>query len=190
MSLAVIPARSGSRRIPGKNVRLFHGKPIMAYSIDAARESGLFSDVVVSTDSHEYAEVAKAYGAKVHMRSRRMSVDEVGTQEVARAVLDWWKETHRTPEYACCIYATVPMLRVEDLIDGRNMMRVRDDFAFVPGWFYWGRDEWFGVRPLGAPTFEVEPERYIDINTEDDWQRAERMYAELQERRMEAEAQV
>lgn len=187
MSLAIIPARSGSRRIPGKNIRLFAGKPMIAYSIEAARESGLFTEVAVSTDSHEYAAVAKAYGAKVHLRARRWAADAIGTNQVTRVVLDWWKETHLPPEYACCIYATAPMLRPDDLMNGFNMMRVMDDFAFVPGWFYWGRDEWFGVRPLGAPRLDVEPERYIDINTEEDFQKAERMYAALQERRLQAE---
>ena len=81
MNIAIIPARGGSKRIPGKNIKLFAGKPLIAYSINAAKASGLFDKIIISTDSEEVAEVAKSYGADVpFMRPQELSNDLVGTR--------------------------------------------------------------------------------------------------------------
>jgi pseudaminic acid cytidylyltransferase len=191
MNLALIPARAGSRRIKGKNVRLFHGKPIIAYSIDTARQSGLFQEIVVSTDSEDYAAVAKAYGAKVHMRSKKMSADEVGTQDVAKLVLEWWATCHpdRPAELACCIYACAPTMLPEDLLRGyTSLLKHELDYAYVEGWFYMGYADRF-LADLGLDMGQsrkilVPEERWVDINTEEDWQHAERLYGALQREHM------
>lgn len=192
MNIAIIPARAGSKRIPGKNVRPFFGKPIIAYSIETARASRLFEEIVVSTDSPAYAAVAKGYGAKVHMRPAKLADDITGTQEVMRSALTWWKDTHRdpnlVPEIACCIYATAPMLRASDLIIAAAN-QPRHPYVYVSGYFYLGHALAFvgGVPIESGWEMPYPSERYVDINTEADWQRAERMYAELQERRAEQE---
>lgn len=171
-AVAIIPARGGSRRIPRKNIRPFHGRPIIAYSIETARASGLFDRVCVSTDDPAIADIAASCGAWPIPRSSRLAVDEAGTQEVMVEAL-----RDIECDYACCIYATAPTMTVADLQRGFDEMVRRDDYAYIHGWFYWGRAAWFGVRPLGEEM--VRPERWIDINTEDDWQRAEGMYAAL-----------
>lgn len=177
MRVAIIPARGGSRRIPRKNIRGFHGKPIIAYSIEAAKASGLFDQIFISTDDPEAINIARDYECFIHLRSTAyLSGSEAGTQEVVEDCL----LNSVNADYACCIYATAPMLRPSDLVNGHDLLRVIDDYAYVPGWFYWGRAEWFGVRPLKEPApLVVEVGRYIDINTEEDWKRAEEMYAAL-----------
>jgi len=87
MTICIIPARKNSRRIPGKNIKMFYGKPIIAYSIESAIESGLFDHVIISTDGEDIARIAKEYGVKAMIRSPHLSVNEVGTQEVARDVI-------------------------------------------------------------------------------------------------------
>lgn len=87
-NLAIIPARGGSKRIPRKNIKPFMGKPIIAYSIEAALQSGIFDEVMVSTDDEEIAEVAKQYGANVpFMRSKRAADDYATTSDVIKEVL-------------------------------------------------------------------------------------------------------
>lgn len=191
MNIAIIPARGGSRRIPGKNIRLFHGKPIIAYSIETARASGLFDKIVVSTDSVEVATVAKAYGAKIHNRARKLAEDQVGTQEVMRAALQWWASSPGTkaPEFACCIYATAPLMRASDLANGLAAVAGGSTYALAAGpdaddagQWYWGRPKAFLQSvPLEGNSARLclPASRVCDINTEDDWQRAERMYADL-----------
>src|SRR3990167_170334 len=123
-AVAIIPARGGSRRIPGKNSRLFHGKPIIVYSIEAAISSGLFGDGVwVSTDSPEISKVAWEAGAKVHPRWAPFARNEVGTQEVMREVLrELFPGKATRPENACCIYATAPLMTCSDLRCGFGML--------------------------------------------------------------------
>lgn len=109
--LAVIPARGGSKRIPHKNIKDFLGRPLIAYSIDAARESGLFTDIIVSTDDPEIAETARKYGAQVpFMRSAELANDFTGTAPVAADAL--WQMQQAGHEYdaVCIIYATAPLL--------------------------------------------------------------------------------
>ena len=192
MRVAIIPARGGSRRIQRKNIRDFHGRPIMAYSIETAQRSGLFKEVYVSTDSDEIGEVAQTYGAKRLGREYEEAQDHIGTQQVMREALRRiWNEyiTH-----ACCIYATAPMMTVDDLKRAFDRLQRNPaaEYAFAvaqepfgaAGMFYFGRAQAF-IRdlPLVAETsimIPIPPERAIDINTEEDWQKAEAMYAAWQ----------
>ena len=110
--LAIIPARGGSKRIPRKNVRAFLGKPIIAYSIEAALQSGLFEEVMVSTDDAEIAEVAKTYGAQVpFMRSPETSDDFATTAAVLYEVLQQYAAAGRPFDLCCCLYPTAPLVQ-------------------------------------------------------------------------------
>jgi len=110
--IAIIPARGGSKRIPRKNIRLFLGKPIIAYSIEAALKSGLFETVMVSTDDDEIAEIAKKYGASIpFLRSPETSNDLAGTFEVIREVLSNYGKMSISFDKVCCIYPCAPFVR-------------------------------------------------------------------------------
>ena len=113
---AIITARGGSKRIPKKNIKEFCGKPIIAYSILAARKSGMFDEVMVSTDSEEIAEIAREYGASVpFMRSVETSNDFATTADVIREVILEYEKRGKSFAYACCIYPTAPFLTAEKL---------------------------------------------------------------------------
>jgi N-acylneuraminate cytidylyltransferase len=192
--IAIIPARGGSQRIPRKNIKDFYGQPIIAYSIQKAKESGLFDHIVVSTDDDEISMIAESYGAKVHRRDPAYSADEVGTQEVVReCLLAMGLDKNSLGHIACCIYATSPLMSVEDLRDGYHMMTDFTDTAFAfsvgypnlrdAGQFYWGwaRDFINEVPLINSQTrmIHVADERICDINTPEDWKRAMKMYARL-----------
>lgn len=114
MIVAIIPARGGSKRIPHKNIKLFAGRPIISYSIEAALNTRLFDKVLVSTDSDEIKQVALKYGADVpFMRPESLSADTTDTDDVILHALHWLMDKSRKVDYACCIYATAPLLRVE-----------------------------------------------------------------------------
>ena len=114
--VAIITARGGSKRIPGKNIKDFLGKPIMAYSIIAAIESGEFDEVMVSTDDEQIAEVAKAYGAKVPFyRSEKTSGDYATTTDVLIEVLEEYEKRGQHFDAAACIYPTAPFVTGEKL---------------------------------------------------------------------------
>ena len=120
-SIAIIPARGGSKRIPRKNVKEFLGKPIIAYSIQAALKSGVFDKVMVSTDDKEIAETAIKYGAEVPFyRSPEMSTDMAMTAPVLVEVLSEYKKRGMIFDYTCCIYATAPFINSERLKEGMN----------------------------------------------------------------------
>lgn len=183
-SVCVIPARGGSRRIPRKNLRLFHGKPIIAYSIQTALDSDLFGDVLVSTDDDEIGRIAEQYGAGYLKRSAAMAEDHVGTQRVMADAMQ------QVPcDYAVCLYATAPLLEPQDI--DRCVFEVRiNQHAFAmtvgaeplrdAGACYAGTgDSFAAVRPLIATHTAMVPlpeHRICDINTIDDFERAERMY--------------
>lgn len=193
-AVCIIPARGGSRRVPGKNHRMFHGQPIIAYSIQAAQASGLFELVVVSTDSDHIGDIAEIYGASVLKRNEEHSADAVGTQAVARHVLEELAASGMEYDLACVIYATAPMLDVEDLKLGHFVledqqavfaMSVSTQPLADAAQFYWGVTDAFGKTPLVAPRtamIPIDPARVCDINTEEDWSRAEQMYAKLHPR--------
>lgn len=226
MNVAVIPARGGSKRIPRKNLREFCGKPMIAWSIEVALESGLFDLVVVSTDCDEIAEVATRFGATVPFRRPpHLSDDFTPTIPVVRHAIDWLISHGRVPDAVCCLYATSPMTLVEDLKQGQAALLADTslDFAFAvtayafpiqralkvndgvvemfqpqheltrsqdlpPAWhdagqFYWGtanafrkHDGFYSAR--STPVF-IPLHRVQDIDTPDDWYRAELMFQSI-----------
>lgn len=121
--IAIIPARGGSKRIPHKNIKDFFGKPIIAYAIEAALKSGLYDEVMVSTDSEEIAEVAREYGAKVpFIRSADNSNDFATTVDVLIEVLDWYKDMDLQFDFATCIYACAPFVNAKVLHNSLEML--------------------------------------------------------------------
>ncbi|MBG6236596.1 N-acylneuraminate cytidylyltransferase [Pedobacter sp. CAN_A7] len=122
--LAIIPARGGSKRIPRKNIKDFLGKPIIAYSIEAAISSGIFDEVMVSTDDEEIAEIARAYGASVpFIRSIHNADDHATTIAVLKEVeLEYQKRFRMSYEAICCIYPTAPLLNSQSLIEGYKLL--------------------------------------------------------------------
>jgi len=132
MKLAIIPARGGSKRIPRKNIKPFCGKPMIAWSIEAALESGCFDRVIVSTDDDEIAEVARQYGAEVpFMRPLELSDDHAGTLPVIRHAIETMNSQGRAVEQACCLYATAPFIQAEDLRRGLEILQGSGgDYAF------------------------------------------------------------
>ncbi|MCE2595566.1 pseudaminic acid cytidylyltransferase [Motilimonas cestriensis] len=123
MNLCVIPARGGSIRIPQKNIKAFCGKPIIAYSIEIAKASGLFDKIIVSTDDNEIAKVAKQYGAEVpFMRPAELSDDYTGTTPVVAHAIRFMEDQGYQIDKVCCIYATAPLLKVEYLKQGFNKL--------------------------------------------------------------------
>lgn len=131
MRLAIIPARSGSKRIPNKNIKDFLGKPIIAYSIEKALASGLFDEVIVSTDTQEIAEIAKQYGAQVpFLRPQPLADDFTVIADVIRHAISWYEEQQGTVDEVCCIYATAPLMNLEDLCSGSQLISsARADMA-------------------------------------------------------------
>lgn len=226
MNVAVIPARGGSRRIPRKNIKRFCGRPIIAWSIAAAKDSGLFEHVLVSTDDAEIADVAESSGAEVPFRRPpELSDDYTGTTEVIAHAAQWMLNQNWPVANVCCLYPTAPFVRVSELAAGLEKLQTdswkfcftateypspifrsfRQNSAggvemFFPehfnkrsqdlpealhdaGQFYWGRREaWIEQAPLFAPTSSplVIPRwRVHDIDTEEDWERAELVWNAL-----------
>lgn len=122
-SIAIITARGGSKRIPKKNIKEFCGKPIIAYSIEAALKACVFDEVMVSTDSEEIAEIARQYGASVpFMRSEETSNDFATTADVIQEVLDKYKEVGQMFDSFACVYPTAPFITAEKLADAYAML--------------------------------------------------------------------
>jgi len=228
MNVAIIPARAGSKRIPGKNLRDFCGLPMIAHSIRAALTSGCFDRVVVSTDSEDIARVARAAGAQVpFMRPADLADDHTGTTPVLRHAIAELGLASDSDAPVCCLYATAPFVRPQDLAAGLVALRERKaDFAFSvgrftspiqralritqqgllamfdpqqyatrsqdlepafhdAGQFYWGTVQaWMrDGNPYGQVVWPVvlEAHRIQDIDTPDDWRRAELMFRALRE---------
>ncbi len=130
-NICIIPARGGSKRIPRKNVRDFLGKPIIAYSIEAALKSGLFEEVMVSTEDAEIAAIAKRYGASVpFLRSAETANDHAIIADVLNDVLSSYDKLGKHFDNMCCLMATAPLLRVEDLQAAYDKL-VQSDFVTV-----------------------------------------------------------
>ena len=228
MNICVIPARGGSKRIPRKNIKEFNGKPIIAYSIEAALKSNCFDQVIVSTDDVEIVEVAKKYGAQVpFIRPTELSNDYAGTIPVIKHAIEWLEENNNSIESVCCLYATAPFIQPQTISRAfqqlqesktdycfsatcftfpiqRAIQITRDDKVemFYPeyfnvrsqdleeayhdaGQFYWGKAQAFKDE---LPIFSEVATSYIlprylvqDIDTKEDWIRAEAMYKTLQE---------
>ena len=123
-NLAIIPARGGSKRIPKKNIKLFLGKPIIAYSIEIAIESNLFDDIIVSTDDIEIANIAKDYGAQVpFFRSEINSSDFATTFDVIEEVINEQLSRNKVYENVCCIYPCAPLMRKEFIVNALEIMK-------------------------------------------------------------------
>lgn len=225
MKLAVIPARGGSKRIPRKNVKPFAGKPMIAYAIDAARASGVFDRIIVSTDDTEIAEIARAAGAEIpFMRPPELADDHTATREVIAHAIEAGRALGWAVDQVCCIYPGVPLLQPADLAaalallapdraeyvfpvtefpsaiqralrraaDGRTapfhpeytQVRTQDlEPAFHDaGQFYWAAaGTWLNVASIhgNARTLVLPHWRVVDIDTPDDWARAEALFAAL-----------
>jgi N-acylneuraminate cytidylyltransferase len=146
--VAVIPARGGSKRIPRKNIRPFHGRPMLAWPIAAVKASGLFDRIVVSTDDDEIAGVARAHGAETpFLRPAELSGDHVATLPVIRHALE---ALGGAVDYACCIYPTAPLLQPAHLRQGFEALSARPDKSFA----------------LGVATFPFPVQRAVRINAE------------------------
>ena len=132
-TLAMITARGGSKRIPRKNIKEFNGKPIIAYSIEAALASGVFDEVMVSTDDEEIAEIAKKYGAKVpFFRSEKTANDFATTVDVIEEVLNTYKERGEEFDIFCCIYPTAPFITAKRLKDAVEELAKSDADSLIP----------------------------------------------------------
>lgn len=228
MKVAIIPARGGSKRIPGKNIKVFGGKPMIAWSIEAALKSECFEQVIVSTDDHEIAEIALRYGAAVpFIRPTALADDYTGTTPVIKHAIEWLSAHGQYYSYALCLYATAPFVRPQAIINAhQQLQKTQADFCFTAtefaapiqrafkltaekrvamfdpkkfnqrsqdlepayhdaGQFYWGKSEAFiqqhlmfstAASPYLLPRYLVQ-----DIDTLDDWKRAELMFKVLQQ---------
>lgn len=149
-AVAIITARGGSKRIPRKNIKLFLGKPIIAYSIETALQSELFDEVMVSTDDQEIAKIAMQYGAKVpFMRSAANADDYAGTTDVLLEVIQSYNEHGISFAKACCIYPTAPLMTAQ---------RLREAYALFEAQQY---DTVFPVVRFSYPI-----QRALQINAE------------------------
>ena len=223
MKIAIIPARGGSKRIPRKNLKLFHGLPIIAYTIETLIESDIFAEVIVSTDDEEIAEVSRSFGAKVPwLRSKDLADDYTTTSRVIQDAVQKLKTSWGSLESICCVYPTTPFLKSDCIVEGYKTM-VKGDWDYVfsgmkvnanpqrffslekskqvellfpqyelartqdllpvycdAGQFYWGtRMAWESGLPIfssKSTILELPSESVIDIDTEDDWHAAERLF--------------
>ncbi len=126
-NICIIPARGGSKRIKNKNIKTFCGKPIIAYSIEAALSSQVFDAVIVSTDTKSIAEVAEHYGAQVPFtRPDKLSDDYANTFDVMQHAAQWAVGEYPEVECLCCLYATAPFVRSQDLIESLNLLATND----------------------------------------------------------------
>lgn len=129
--MAVIPARGGSKRIPRKNIKAFCGKPVVAYSIQAAMEAGGFDRIIISSDDEEILNVGAGYGATPLVRPPELADDFAGTIPVIRHAVKWAAERGWSLDGVCCIYATAPFVRGDDIRKGWAMLQEHDlDFTF------------------------------------------------------------
>lgn len=132
-AIAIITARGGSRRIPGKNKKEFLGRPIICYSIEAAFSSGLFEEVMVSTDDEEIAAIAKKAGAQVpFLRSAATSNDYATTDDVLMEVLEEYEKRGKTFDYMACIYPTAPFVTAQKLREAMRILTEKDGSGIMP----------------------------------------------------------
>ena len=131
--IAIIPARGGSKRIPGKNTKDFLGKPIIAYSIQAALKSNLFDEVMVSTDDTEIADIARQYGASVpFIRNKITTGDYATTSEVLKEVIEKYAENNRHFDDGCCLYPTAPLVTPVKLVEAYDLLKKQNLDAVFP----------------------------------------------------------
>ena len=226
MKLCVIPARGGSKRIPRKNIKIFNGKPMIAYSIEAALKSNCFDKVIVSTDDDEIIRVAKSYGAEVpFVRPEILANDYAGTLPVIKHAIEWFEQQNTIVTEVCCLYATAPFVQVDAIQKAYQQLQItKAQYCFTvtsfpfpiqraikvnadnriemlqpehfntrsqdleemyhdAGQFYWGKVKAFKEI---LPLFSQQASPYVlpqylvqDIDTPEDWIRAELMYQAL-----------
>jgi pseudaminic acid cytidylyltransferase len=223
MKIAIIPARSGSKRIPRKNIKIFCGLPVIAYSIKVAQESGLFDRIIVSTDDDEIAEVSRSYGAETpFMRPKSLADDYTVTRDVINHAIEWLVGQGQKIDYVCCLYATAPLLQSRYLVEGfeklsssnksiafsvtsfpfpiQRALRITPNNEVEAIWpenikarsqdleetyhdagqFYWGHTKSFlkNVATFSSASVPIILPRHLvqDIDTLEDWERAELMY--------------
>lgn len=223
MNIAIIPARGGSKRIPRKNIREFCGKPVIAWSIEAARVADCFDRIIVSTEDSEIVRMALELEAEVPFRRpEELANDHTGTVAVMQHAIEWLEENDEGCENACCIYATAPFVSATDLKEGERTLqekgssyalsvtsfpfpiqravRIDDNGRLAMFWpenwdvrsqdlddayhdaaqFYWGRTSaWLAGEPLfgkGTAPVILPRHRVQDIDTPEDWERAELMF--------------
>ena len=132
LNVCVIPARGGSKRIPRKNIRPFRDRPMIAWSISAARASGCFQRILVSTDDEDIANVATSYGAEVpFLRPSRLADDYATTQAVMLHAVNWCEKQGLPLEAVCCLYATAPFVRPSDLVEANRLLQCAPAESFV-----------------------------------------------------------
>ncbi len=132
INLAIIPARSGSKGLPDKNIKNLCGKPLMAYSIEAALSSGIFEEVMVSTDSEKYAEIARSFGANVpFLRSEATSSDTASSRAMVLEVLAGYRENGYLFDTFCLLQPTSPLRNVVDIQKAYKLFEERAEFAVV-----------------------------------------------------------
>ena len=219
MNIAVIPARGGSKRILRKNIKLFGGKPMIAYAINAAKQSGLFDHVVVSTDDEEIATIAQELGAEIpFIRVGDLANDHTATVPVISHAIKVCEAMGWNIDYVCCIYPAVPFIEMNDLQGAlkqietggadycfpitkmpsaiQRALKINNDgflSPFYPGFeltrtqdlesayydagqFYWGKkDAWLTKPQIHScgMGFIIPSWRVVDIDTPEDWERAE-----------------
>ncbi|MDX1474412.1 MAG: pseudaminic acid cytidylyltransferase [Reinekea sp.] len=132
MTVCIIPARGGSKRIPRKNIKPFHGKALIGYSIENALASGLFNRVVVSTDDAEIAQVAIDFGAEVpFIRPAELADDHANTFDLLQHAARWIQKNDVSSEVMCCLYATAPFVEVADLQQGYDLLSQHQEADYV-----------------------------------------------------------
>ena len=123
MNVAVITARGGSKRIPGKNIKIFAGKPMIAWPIEAAKKAGIFDKIIVSTDSDKISRIAEDWGAEVPFRRPSALSDEhTATAPVLEHALHWLCDQGISPKFACCLYPTAPFIQSDDILRGHQLL--------------------------------------------------------------------
>ena len=228
MNVAVIPARGGSKRIPRKNILPFAGKPMIGYAIEAAQATGVFDEIIVSTDDSQIARIAREFGANIpFMRPPELADDHTPTVPVIAHAIQSCLDMGWDVTNACCIYPGVPMIEPADIqtalrvlteqgddgyafpvaafpsavqralrrnnagqvepIDPRHVSTRTQDLEpayYDAGQFYWGsRNAWLSGMPIHSHgrTIILPEWRVVDIDTPDDWQRAELLFGALRQ---------
>ena len=227
-SLAIIPARGGSKRIPGKNFKPFLKKPIIAYTINALKKSKIFNKIVVSTDSLKIAKISKKYGAEVpFLRPKKLSGSIIDERPALQHCIKYYEQKGLKFDRVCCVYPANPFLNISDLKKGLSLLnKKKDGYVFSAtdylfpylrsfvinkkrlkplfkkntlkrsqdlkqkilcdaGSFYWGKTkDWLKTYEKSCliPSSDViliPNWRYHDIDTPEDWKRAEKIYKAL-----------
>ncbi len=222
MNIAIIPARSASKRIPGKSIKIFCGKPMIAYAISAAKESALFEHIVVSTDDEEIAQISNEWCAETpFLRPVELANDYTATVPVIAHAVAVCRDLGWKFDNVCCIYPGVPLIQIDDLTSALGrVVESKADYCFPvaeypsaiqralkrlsngelqpfyaefekirtqdlelayydAGQFYWGRADAWLSNPnihIGGLGYVIPSWRAVDIDTPEDWMRAELIY--------------